>query len=191
MQLASHFKINIKREANAMKADDEIANAADLPGCFPINVVMERRPAEVSPWVDHVWNAVGVTVGNTLDSQHESRVEHQQDGLQLHVYPGYQVRLHVDECDSYYHNLMAPSPSCYIVVRQDEDDDQPRPFIVTLSFDEAHAYLEGDDTVFAVDLPAELYRWTESFVLTHYCPEPLKKRKRKDWRKQGPERSDR
>jgi len=183
-------EMTIKCDTNAMKPGNEMVNAEDLPGYFPVIVVMERRPAEVSAWVDHIWKAVGVTVGNTLDSQHESMVE-QQDGFRLYIYPGYQVNLHIDECDSYYHNLMSPSPQCYVIVRQDEEDDEPRPFIVSLSFDEAHAYLEGDDTVFAVDMPAELYRWTESFVLTHYCPQQLKKRKRKDWRKQASERPDR
>jgi hypothetical protein len=171
-----------------MKPDDEMADAADLPDSFPVTVVMERQPAKVSAWVDHVWKAVGVTVGDSLGSQEESRVEQLEDGCRLQIYPGYQVRLHVDECDSYYHNLMSPTPNCFIVVRQDDDEDEPRPFIVSLSFDEAHAYLEGDDTVFVVDMPPELYRWTESFVLTHYCPQQLKKRKRKDWRKDGQER---
>jgi len=185
------MKINIKCETNAMRPDDEMVNAANLPGSFPVNVVMEKQPAKVSTWVDHVWKAIGVTVGNTLECQDESGVEHQEDGFRLYVYPGYQVSLYVDECDSYYHNLMSPSPNCYIIVRHDDDDDEPRPFLVSLSFDEAHAYLEGDDTVYTVDMPAELYRWTEAFVLTHYCPQQLKKRKRKDWRKQESERPDR
>lgn len=174
-----------------MKSDDEMASTADLPGSFPVTVVMQRQPAQASVWVDYVWKAIGVAVGNSLNIQDESRVEHQEDGYRLQIYPGYRVRLYVDECDSYYHNLMSPSPRCFIVVRQDDDDDEPRPFIVSLSFDEAHAYLEGDDTVFAVDMPPELYRWTESFVLTHYCPQQLKKRKRKDWRKDGSERPGR
>ncbi len=174
-----------------MKSNDEMANAADLPGSFPVTVVMERQPAKASVWVDYVWKAIGITVGNSLDNQDESRVEHLEEGYRLQIYPGYQVRLYVDECDSYYHNLMSPSPHCFIVVRQDDEDEAPRPFIVSLSFDEAHAYLEGDDTVFAVDMPPELYRWTESFVLTHYCPQQLKKRKRKDWRKDGSERPGR
>jgi hypothetical protein len=170
-----------------MNADDDLGITAELPDAFPVTVIMERQPAKVSAWVDYVWKATGITVGNTLESRDVSRVEHLENGFRLQIYPGFQVRLYVDECDSYYHNLMSPSPHCYIVVRQD-DDDEPRPFIVSLSFDEAHAYLEGDDTVFTVEMPPELYRWTESFVLKHYCPQQLKKRKRKDWRRQGAER---
>lgn len=144
---------------------------------------MQRRPATISRWLDYVWTAVGVTVGESQQSAKATTVTHIEGDVQLHVYSGYQVKLNIDECESYYRNLMSLTPHCYVVVHQDDDnDDQPVPFIVSLSFDEAHAYLEGDDTVFTVDMPPELYRWTEAFVLTHYCPQQLKKRKRQDWR---------
>lgn len=179
---------------------DEIAGAATtLPDHFPVTVIMERRPAKVSPWVDYVWTAIGVTVGDNVsdtagdtpadkrEQADKAAVTHIENDVQLHIHSGYQVKLYIDECDSYYRNLMSPSPHCFVVVRQDDDNDDPKPFIVSLSFDEAHAYLEGDDTVFAVDMPPELYRWTEAFVLTHYCPQERKKRKRKDWREKESE----
>jgi len=89
--------------------------------------------------------------------------------------------LYVDECESYYHNLLAKTPRCYVIARRDEDA-VPVPFLVSLSFDEAHAYLEADDEVFEVDMPPEIYRWTEAFVLHHYTPEKRVKRKRQNWR---------
>ena len=162
--------------------NDELATASNLPDYFPVTVILERRPALVSQWVDHVWSARGITAGDSPDTAEKLRIVHMEDDVRLHFYSGYRVKLYVDECDSYYHNLMSPTPKCYVVVRQDESDNTPRPFIVSLSFDEAHAYLENDDTVFAVDIPPELYLWTEAFVLTHYCPEQRKKRKRKDWK---------
>jgi hypothetical protein len=177
--------------------DATAANTAtELPGHFPVTVIMQRRRPAVSQWVDYIWTAIGVTVGDTIDTTidaamdasiddtqdtaAEPRVVHLDDDVQLRIYSGYQVRLYVDECDSYYHNLVSPSPHCYIVVRQNEDEP-PRPFLVSLSFDEADAYAEGEDEVFVVDIPPELYRWSEAFVLTHYCPEQRKKRKRQDW----------
>jgi hypothetical protein len=158
----------------------------NLPDHIPVTVIMEKQPTMSSKWVDHIWVAIGVTVSNVdsnVDSNAEQMSEHTdiEDDAQLKIYTGHQVRLYIDECDSYYHNLMSPTPQCFVVVRQD-DDDEPEPFIVSLSFDEAHAYLEGDDEVFAVDIPPEIYQWTESFVLEHYCPEQFKKRKRKDWK---------
>ena len=153
-----------------------------LPDRFPVTVVMEKRPAQSSQWIDHVWQAVGITVGDAQDFEGDARVDNVDGESQLQFHSGFQVSLFVDECGSYYHNLMSPSPKCYIIVRQDEEDDEPLPFLVSLSFDEAHAYLEGDDAVFTAEIPPELYRWTEAFVLAHYCPQKLKKRKRKDWR---------
>ncbi len=161
--------------------------AKNLPDHIPVTVIMEKQPARSSQWVDHIWTAIGVTVSNTEQVSDKPRVADIEDDVELKIYSGYQVRLHVDECDSYYHNLMSPTPHCYVVVRQDDDDDEPEPFIVSLSFDEAHAYLEGDDEVFAVDIPPEIYQWTESFVLAHYCPQQLKKRKRRDWKQKESE----
>ncbi len=152
-----------------------------LPDRFPVTVVMERRPAKMSQWIDYVWQAVGITVGDSQDLKGEACIDTLEGDIQLRYHAGLQVSLYIDECDSYYHNLMSPSPKCYIILRQEDDDDEPVPFLVSLSFDEAHAYLEGDDTVAAVDVPAELCHWTEAFVLAHYCPERLKKRKRKNW----------
>lgn len=156
--------------------------AKKFPDHIPVTVIMEKQPARSSQWVDYIWTAIGVTVSNTEKVLDKPRVADIEDEVQLKLYSGYQVKLYIDECDSYYHNLMSPTPHCFIVVRQDEDDDEPEPFIVSLSFDEAHAYLEGGDEVFAVDIPPEIYQWTENFVLENYCPQKLKKRKRTNWK---------
>ena len=69
------------------------------------------------------------------------------------------------------------------------DDNGPlRPLIVTLSYDEAASYLESDDIVESVAMPAELYRWVENFVLEHYLPQKKKKRKRENWKEEPRER---
>ena len=165
------------------QTDAELLQAANATADhFPVTVILERTPAQASQWIDHVWKAVGITVGGSQDLQHGTGIDDLDGDIQLRYHTGLAVRLYLDECDSYYHNLMSPIPRCYIMLRQDDDEEEPVPFLVSLSFDEAHAYLEGDDTVFAVDIPAELYRWTESFVLAHYCPQKLEKRKRKDWK---------
>ncbi len=50
-----------------------------------------------------------------------------------------------------------------------------------MSFDEVHAYLEGDEQVYAVEIPAELYQWAEAFILSHYAATKKVKRKLKYW----------
>ena len=33
----------------------------------------------------------------------------------------------------------------------------------------------------SIDVPAEIYRWTEAFVIANYFPEKKRKRKLRDW----------
>jgi len=145
---------------------------------LPVSVILERRPA-VSQWADHVWTAAGITVGQHGGSQIPELLRDDQ-GVSLYRVGGLHVSLHVDECESYYYNLVSDTPRAYIVARA-KDGGQPEPFLVSMSFDEAHAYLEGDDDIYAVDIPGELYRWTEAYVIANYFPEKKRKRKLRDW----------
>lgn len=86
------------------------------------------------------------------------------------------MRLHRDEAESYYWNLMAAQPQLFVICR--ERDAEPEPFLVTASHDEAGAYMESDEVVFSVPMPPEIYRAVEAFVIEHYVPTPRKKRKR-------------
>ena len=154
-----------------------------LPEHLPVSVIVESRPAK-SIWVDRVWRAVAVTIGHAaIRRECHPRLIRSSGDIEQYLCPGLQVTLYKDECESYYHNLMAPSPQCYVVAHLDDNEAMPEPFLITMSFDEAHAYLEGEDDIFEVDVPPELYRWTEAFVLVHYAPEKRVKRKRKNWSK--------
>ncbi|MGB5201176.1 MAG: DUF3305 domain-containing protein, partial [Sedimenticolaceae bacterium] len=146
---------------------------------LPVSVVLERRPA-VSRWADHVWTAAGITVGRHADGT-EAQLIREDQGVSYFLIGGLDVALYVDECESYYYNLVSDSPRAYVIAHTDGGQTQPHPFRVSMSFDEAHAYLEGDDEVYAVDVPAELYRWTEAFVIAHYFPQKKTKRKLRDW----------
>lgn len=152
-----------------------------VPDQFPVSVIMESRPSN-SPWLDVSWNAVGICgIANESSGASSEEKIIQQGEISQHIYSNLKLRLFKDECESYYHNLMSPQPGCFIVARESENDC-PVPFLVSLSFDEAHAYQEGDDLVYSVPIPAELYRWTEAYIIEHYMPEKRKKRKRKDWK---------
>lgn len=156
------------------------------PASFPLAVVLERRELKGNRWASWSWDIVGVAAGAAVAQGEEpARVATDASGTEQYLWPGFRVSLFSDEAESYYHNLMAPTASCYVVVREAETGERPEPFLVTLSFDEANAYLEGDDSVYAVPMPPELYRWAEAFVLARYVPEQRKKRKRKDWKGEG------
>ncbi len=159
----------------------------NLPKSLAVSVIMESRPS-ASRWIDEAWSVVGVTVGKqTINSESQAaQTLIEQDGIRQILYSGFNLTLYEDECESYYHNIKAPSPGCYVIARNNSDD-VPIPYLVSLSFDEANAYLECEDTVFTTRLPPELYRWLEEFVLVHYVPEKRIKRKRKNWKKAGRE----
>lgn len=156
----------------------------DIPTRFPVVVLMQSEPSQHNTWSDHQWQAVGVTVRNDADVGTQAQLVHDNGEIKQYLYSGFAIRLHVDECESYYYNLIADVPRCYVITRRD-DAGVPVPFLVSMSFDEANAYMESDEDVYVVDVPPEIYRWTESFVLMHYAPEQRKKRMRNDWKTQG------
>jgi len=149
---------------------------------FPIRVVMERRRVSGNPWISENWKALGIAVGNGPEGAVSNPVQlvSGPDAAQF-LWSGLVLELHADEAESYYHNLMVGTPGCYLVVRQREDG-MPEPVLATLSFDAGQAYQEGDETVYSVPLPPELYRAAEAFVLEHYVPVKKIKRKRQNWK---------
>ncbi len=163
-----------------MTADNADINAiaGQLPAAMPVAVVLQKQKAN-SKWIDYQWQVTAVVPG-AHGNQRSFRQMHEDGENSCYLFTGLRVTLHRDECESYYHNLMSPEPGCFVVVRFDETG-QPEPFLITLDFDEAHAYLEGDDAVYAVAIPPELYRWIEAYVLAYYLPVKRKKRKRQDW----------
>ena len=164
---------------HAIALDD----TAHLPSSMSVAVIMQCTPTD-NPWIDNAWTAVGVTGDTHVDAEkgEHVRVINEQAGVRHILHSGFNISLHVDECESYYHNLKSPEPGCYVIARND-DEDIPVPYLVTLSFDEANAYLECEDIVFPVAMPPEIYRWMEGFVLQHYVPEKRVKRKRNNWKK--------
>jgi hypothetical protein len=155
---------------------------------MPVSVFMESSPSS-SPWADAYWKAVGVTVGQQADNEgHGARLVFQDKGLNRYIYSGFELKLYVDQCESYYHNLVSPYPKCYVITELSEDN-VPVPILVSMSFDEAHAYLEGDDQIYAVEIPPEVYVWTEAYIIANYFPEKKTKRKFIDWKAEATARA--
>lgn len=146
---------------------------------FPIAAILERRPS-TSRWIDHSWTVSGIAVGRHADTA-EARPIRRSGAVDFFLVGGLDLSLYTDECESYYYNLVSETPRAYVVAHVDGTDGPPEPFRVSMSFDEAHAYLEGEDEIFAVDVPPEVYRWTEAFVVANYFPERKRKRKLRDW----------
>ena len=151
-----------------------------LPDSMAIAVVMEKQPS-THPWADFRYDAIGVVVRDEAEQACVESIRRDGD-IEQFLVTGLTLRLHADECESYYHNLMSPEPGCFIVASQpDSSDEMPVPYLVSLSFDEVHAYLEGDEQIYSVEIPARLYQWAEAFVLMHYVAIKKTKRKLKNW----------
>ena len=151
-----------------------------LPERMMLAVLMEKKPS-THPWAEFSYDAIGVVQCDIDEEKTMSRV-YQNGDIEHFMITGLSLQLFPDECESYYHNLMSPEPGCFIVAEQpDDSDDMPLPYLVSLSFDEVHAYLEGDEQVFSVAIPPELYQWAEAYVLTHYVAVKKTKRKLKNW----------
>ena len=151
-----------------------------LPDEMSLGVVMCRKVSS-HPWADYSYNAIGVVAVEHDPEQPVKKIY--EDGESTHfLFSGLLLRLHVDECESYYHNLMSPEPGCFIVASEPEESDgMPEPYLVSLSFDEVHSYLEGDEQIFSVEIPQKLYQWAEAYILTHYVAIKKTKRKLKNW----------
>lgn len=155
-----------------------------LPENMPMAVIVQKSPSD-HPWLEFSYDVIGVVPSDQHETQ-QIKLIHQENGIEKYLVSGLVLQLYADECESYYHNLMSPKPGCFVVANETDDlDEMPVPYLVSLSFDEVHAYLEGGEQVFAVPIPKQLYQWVEAYVLTHYVASKRKKRKLTDWKEQA------
>jgi len=155
-------------------------------------------------WKVPTWHLTGVVVGEHLvhAGQSEQQPPAETEGVEPDVAPlrcaqkirdtaegeefswsGYRVTLYKDACERYWHALIGDKPKVYVVCREDSvDNGSPvEPIVVTVDYDEATAFAETDQLVLSTEIPGELYRYMEAFVLQHYKPKPFEKRKRRKW----------
>lgn len=155
------------------------------PETFTVGVLLERSPVQGNRWISERWRAIGLAVGRQAAGPGDGPrplVAESGDGGQVYLWPGFELRLHRDETESYHINLVSSNPAAFVVVREAEGGGMPQPCLVSLSYDEAHAFLEAEEQVFSVPLPPELHRWLEAYVVAHHAPAEPRKRKREDWK---------
>lgn len=145
---------------------------------FPLAVLTRYVLTPDLAWSDGRWQVEGVVAGEQVDhGDGEPRQIHNE----VWLWPGLEVSLHKDQAESYYMNLVSEKPSVFLVCTH-TPEGQLKPVLVTLSFDEAAAYEEGDQVIADAPMPAEIYQWLEAFVVAHYVPEKRRKRKRDNWK---------
>jgi hypothetical protein len=156
--------------------------AAIAPRQFPVAVLVEYQIVHNNRWIDGRWVVTGIVAGERLaDAGIHCRLVHSSDAGKQYLWTGLSVELYKDDAESYYCNLMSDNPGVFIICNE-EQGEPLQPASVTLSYGEATSYMETDQRVERVEMPAELYRWLEQYVLANYVPEKRKKRKRDDWK---------
>ncbi|MDH3640204.1 MAG: DUF3305 domain-containing protein [Gammaproteobacteria bacterium] len=153
---------------------------------FPISVIIERRRLSRGDWSWPEWRVHGIVAAKSPDSAAglESTRIHSERDVERYLWTGLAVRFYRDAAENYWHNLKGRQPSVFVICRpQDEEHTESllAPFLVTVDPYEAEAYIEGDDTVFAVSIPPEVYGPLERFVIDHYQPSEKRKRKKSKW----------
>lgn len=147
---------------------------------LPVSVILQTKQVKQGPWSVASWDAVGV-----IPYDPEAGVQRKllmRDGvdLQQYLWSGFRMHLYRDSAESYWYNLVGNNPSLYVLCHE-APDGGVEPFAVTANHDEASAGIEGDDRVYSVPIPPEIYRQLEAFVVQHYVPREKKVRKRKKW----------
>jgi len=129
------------------------------------HVVLDNR------WAAERWEAKGA-VRDVSPPDSAQRVIVRGEKLTQVLFPGHLLRLHRDEAEGYYLNITSPQPKVFVLWRM--RDEQAQPERLTVSYHEGARWMDSDEHVDGVPLPAELLPWISEFVEQHYRPEPNK-----------------
>lgn len=148
---------------------------------FPVSIIIQRRRYPGKPWMIDSWSAVGVLPVEGDLRPASCKSIYQDEETEQFLYEGYCIELFADEAESYYTNLTAANPAVFVVGAEDEDGENLKPLLVTLSYSEMSSYVEVDTPVFDLPIPAPIHDWVEAWVLENYQPEKKHKRARQKW----------
>ena len=139
---------------------------------WPAAVIMERQALN-NRWASEKWEAKGVVPD--LEPSAEPRVILDKPELLQVLFCGFDIVLQRDEAEGYYMNITSPQPKVFVMWRM--EDEQARPYRLTVSYHEGSRWLDSGEPVDGVPLPAELIPWMAKYCEENYKPEPPKKRK--------------
>jgi hypothetical protein len=143
---------------------------------IPLAVITAREPVTGNAWITERWQVLGVVVGQTSEKLERRQLRSGPEGEQ-YLWTGLVLRLHKNEVDSYYYNIVGQNPSVYIYC-QNDDSDEPRPRAITADYIDAMSHGEAGNATFSVPMPPEVYRCIEQFVLEHYTPGETKMKRK-------------
>jgi Protein of unknown function (DUF3305) len=141
-----------------------------------VAVVMER---EASPNRWEAWRFRLVDVVAHEDAFGcAPRVLRDDGKVQRTLHPNFTLELFRDEAEGYYLNLSSGAPVWFVMWRiDDEDPSRAWPETVSLSYTEAGRWLDAQERIDNVPLPADAVAWLQAYTDEHYRPEPKKRRR--------------
>ena len=141
-----------------------------------VAVVMERE-ANPNQW--EAWRFRLVDVVPHEEAFGEAPRILRDDGkLRRTLYPNFMLELFRDEAEGYFLNLRTGTPVWFVMWRvDDEDPSRAWPETVSVSYNEAGRWLDAQERIDNVPLPADLAQWLQAYADEHYKPEPKKRRR--------------
>ena len=138
---------------------------------YRVAVVMEKVPT-ANRWQSERWQIAAVLPdeGQYLTST----VIESAAGCIKVAHPCYEMAIFRDEGEGYFLNIHAPEPSIFATWRWNADETDAIPHAVTLSYNEAARWMDAQEKVERVPMPAGLHETLSAWVEANYKP-PVKK----------------
>ncbi|ALG67969.1 DUF3305 domain-containing protein [Beggiatoa leptomitoformis] len=137
----------------------------DFPNIFYVSVLTARENLAKHAWLTERWHLLGVVPVYEYQDTERTVLLETTEGQQ-YLWTGFAIELHEDEIENYARNLKMPTFCLYVICHGDETEE-PIPFLITLSRDEADSYSKEGLRVYDIAMPAEIHRWIERYVLKH------------------------
>jgi hypothetical protein len=143
-------------------------------------VVMQRERID-NRWQPWRWSLADV-VPHEDGFGTAARLLVKSDAEERWLHPGFKVELHVGDAEGYYLNVTTEQPCFWVVWRMEEEAvlaEEPMavPYIVTVSYHDAGRWLDAQETVEQMPMPASVAQWLQEFVNEHHVLE-TKRRQR-------------
>lgn len=143
---------------------------------MPVGVIVERRPAN-SRWQDHVWRVASVLPGSPDAAPWSVLAE--GAGTTRYFAGTAELVAHPADTKLYKHNLEAPQPAVYVVLRRKSTPTGWALLLATVDPAEAHAHADvGDDLLESLPMPSAVFNWLAGFVAKHHVERTEWRRKR-------------
>lgn len=155
---------------------DSLTTPAPARPSVRVAVLMERESAP-NQWQDWRHSIADVVLHEDAFGT-DARVLRDDGRRRLTLFPGFTLELFRDEAEGYHLNLSSGSPVWFVVWRSDDEDpSRAWPETVSLSYHEAGRWLDAQERVDNVPLPADVAAWLQAYADEHYRPEPKRRRR--------------